>query len=64
MTLSREEAAIVREVAEEGTTIDAVTRATGLGAARVNTLLVALRLKGRVRLLPGNRVARSVVQGR
>lgn len=64
VTLSREEAAILREVAEEGTTIDAVTRATGLGAARVNTLLVALRLKGRVRLLPGNRVARSVGQGR
>lgn len=54
--LSLEESLVLREVPEEGTTIDAVTRATGLGAARVNALLVGLRLKGRIRLLPGNRV--------
>lgn len=54
---SIEEAALLREIPDEGTTLDAVARASGLGTARTNALLVALRLKGRVRFLPGNRVA-------
>ena len=56
--LSPEEAAVLREIPDEGVTTDRVVRATGLGAARVSVILVALRLKGRVTLLPGNRVAR------
>lgn len=55
--MSIEEALVMRNIPEGGTPIDSVTRATGYGAARVNALLVGLRLKGRIRLLPGNRVA-------
>ena len=55
--ISADEARVLRAVPEDGATMDAVARACGLGAACVNTLLVGLRLKGRVRLLPGNRVA-------
>ena len=55
--ISSEEASVLRAVPEEGATMDAVARICGLGAACVSALLVGLRLKGRVRLLPGNRVA-------
>ena len=55
--ISSEEASVLRAVPEEGATMDAVARACGRGAACVSALLVGLRLKGRVRLLPGNRVA-------
>ena len=55
--MSSEEASVLRAVPEEGATMDAVARICGLGAACVSALLVGLRLKGRVRLLPGNRVA-------
>ena len=54
--ISLEEAAVLRAIPEEGVGTDRVVRETGLGAARVGALLVALRLKGRVALLPGNRV--------
>lgn len=55
--ISPEEANVLRAVPDEGATMDAVARACGLGAACVGAILVGLRLKGRVRLLPGNRVA-------
>ncbi len=55
--LSVEEGLILRHVPDEGTTVDQITRATGFLPARVNALLVELRLKGRVRFLPGNRIA-------
>lgn len=54
---SVEEAALLRDVPEGGTAIDALARSTGYAASRVNALLVGLRLKGRIRFLPGNRVA-------
>ncbi len=57
--LSVEESLILRAVPEEGATVDQVTRASGLSPARMNTLLVALRLKGRICFLPGNRVSRK-----
>ena len=57
VTISADEAAILREVTGQGVQIDTVASRTGLDAAKVNSLLVALRLKGRVRFLPGNRVA-------
>ena len=57
--ISQEEAAILRAIPEEGVGTDRIVRETGLGAARVNTLLVALRLKGRILLMPGNRVCLS-----
>ena len=55
--LSVEEALVLRRVPAAGATVDAVARAAQLPIAKTNALLVALRLKGRVRFLPGNRVA-------
>ena len=55
--LSVEEALVLRQVPAAGATVDAVARAAQLPIAKTNALLVALRLKGRVRFLPGNRVA-------
>lgn len=58
--LSLDEAIVLRAVPEGGATMDSVARASGLGMARVNAVLVGLRLKGRVRFLPGNRVAPDI----
>ena len=56
--ISLEESMVLRALPDEdGTDIDAVARAAGLPIAKTNTLLVQLRLKRRVRFLPGNRVA-------
>ncbi len=55
--LSVEEALVLRQVPSAGATVDAVARSAQLPIAKTNALLVALRLKGRVRFLPGNRVA-------
>ena len=55
--LSVEEALVLRQVPSAGATVDVVARAAQLPIAKTNALLVALRLKGRVRFLPGNRVA-------
>ena len=55
--LTVEEALVLRQVPESGATVDAVARDAQLPVAKTNALLVALRLKGRVRFLPGNRVA-------
>lgn len=55
--ISLEESLVLRAVPESGTTGDHVAAATNFPMSKVNALLVALRLKGRVRFLPGNRVA-------
>ena len=57
MAISLEESMVLRAVPEGGTSIDAVVRNSGLPAGKVNSLLVQLRLKRRIRFLPGNRVA-------
>ncbi len=54
---SIEEAMVMREVNSEGVSMDMLIRRTGLPAEKVNALCMALRLKGRVRFFPGNRVA-------
>ncbi len=54
---SVEEAMIMREVDNEGVSMDVLIRRTGLPAEKVNALCMELRLKGRVRFFPGNRVA-------
>jgi DNA processing protein len=54
---SIEESMIMREVDAEGVSMDVLIRRTGLPAEKVNALCMALRLKGRVRFFPGNRVA-------
>lgn len=60
--VSAEEAQVLRGVTAAGVTLDSLIQASGLSASRVSTLVVSLRLKGRVRLLPGNRV--SLMEGR
>ena len=55
--VSVEEALILREVDADGVAMDVLVRRTGLSAAKVNALCMKLRLAGRVRFLPGNRVA-------
>lgn len=55
--LSLEEASLLGAIPEGGTTVDALARGVGMGAAHANAVLVGLRLKGRIRFLPGNRVA-------
>lgn len=54
--LSAEEARVLRAVPAGGATRDAVAQAAEVTAGRVNALLVALRIKGRVRFCSGNRV--------
>ena len=55
--ISAEEASILRLLNAEGVTLDAIVAGCGLPISKVNTLTVGLRLKGKVRLLSGNRVA-------
>lgn len=55
--LSLEEASLLGAIPEGGVAVDSLARGVGMGAAHANALLVGLRLKGRIRFLPGNRVA-------
>ena len=54
---SVEEAAVMKFVTAEGVTVDSLIRRTRLPAVKVNAICMELRLKERVRYLPGNRVA-------
>ena len=54
---SLEESLIMRHVDAEGVSMDQLVVLTKLSAAKVNALCMTLRLKGRVRFFPGNRVA-------
>jgi len=55
--VSIEESLVMRALGDAPSSIDSVVRACGLSAARTNVLLVGLRMKRKVRFLPGNRVA-------
>ena len=52
-----EESMILREVGEEGVSMDHLVAATGFPAGKVSSLCMGLRLKEMLRYLPGNRVA-------
>ena len=52
-----EEAMIMRHVDGDGVSVDVLSSKTGFPVAKVNSLTMTLRLKGRLRFLPGNRVA-------
>jgi DNA processing protein len=52
-----DEAILMRHVDADGVSVDLLPAKTGFSAAKVNTLAMTLRLKGRLRFLPGNRVA-------
>ena len=54
---SVEEALIMRHVTSEGISLDDLVIKSGLSAAKVNSLAMSLRVKGRLRFFPGNRVA-------
>lgn len=54
---SPEEALLMKHVDAEGVPLDDLVRRTGLSAAKVNALCMTLRVKGRLRYFPGNRVA-------
>lgn len=54
---SLEEAMIMKHVDVEGISLDRLVALTGLSAAKVGSLCMTLRVKGRVRFFPGNRVA-------
>lgn len=56
--LSLEEALVLKHVPDDPVGIDTLVRKTGLAAARVNTVVVQLRMKRKVKLHPGNRVSR------
>ncbi len=52
-----DESIVMRNVGEEPVSIDVLSAKTGFGAAKINSLTMSLRLKGRLRFFPGNRVA-------
>ncbi len=52
-----EESLVMKHVDAEGVSMDELVRRTKLSAAKVNSLCMTLRVKGRVRFFPGNRVA-------
>ncbi|MGN0854003.1 MAG: DNA-processing protein DprA [Kiritimatiellia bacterium] len=54
---SPEEAMVMKYVVVEGVSLDELVRKTRLPAAKVNAVCMTLRLKGRLRYFPGNRVA-------
>ena len=56
---SLEESMVMRHVDSEGLSMDCLVEKTGLPAGKVNSICMSLRLKGRLRFLPGNRVALS-----
>lgn len=55
--VTAEEALLMGEISEEPVTVDELVERTGLAASKVNSLCMMLRVKDRVRFLPGNRVA-------
>ena len=56
--LSEDERAVLAKVDDEGSHVDALIRATGLDAGKVNAILVSLQIRRQVRLLPGGFVKR------
>ena len=54
---SAEEALVMLHVERDGTSLDELSRKTGIPAAGVNAVVMGLRIKGFLKFLPGNRVA-------
>ena len=52
-----EEAAVLKAVDGDGVSLEKLLELTGFPPGKVNALCMTLRLKGRLRFLPGNRVA-------
>jgi len=47
----------MKHVDAEGISMDELVRRTKLPAAKINSVCMTLRVKGRIRFFPGNRVA-------
>ena len=58
-SLSKEERCVLAQIDNEEISVDQVVRESGLDAGKVNALLVGLRIKRMVQLLPGGRVTRA-----
>ncbi len=58
---SAEEAVVLAVLDEEAMPADMVSRKTGIPIGKLNALLVQLRLKRKVRLLPGNQVQLTTI---
>jgi DNA processing protein len=54
---SEEERRVLALLENDDVDVDTLTRLSGLPAARVSVMLMALEMKRRVRMLPGRRVA-------
>lgn len=54
---SAEEALVMLHVDENGVSVDELVRKTGLSPSKINSVAVMLRMKGFVRMLPGNRLS-------
>jgi len=54
---SVEESLVMLHIDEDGISVDDLVRKTKLPVARVNALVMSLRLKGFVKFLPGNRIS-------
>ncbi|MCQ2368723.1 MAG: DNA-processing protein DprA [Kiritimatiellae bacterium] len=54
---SLEESLIMRCLDDSGVSMEKLVDRSGLSAAKVNSLAIELRMKGRVKFLPGNRIA-------
>lgn len=52
-----DESIVMRNLGEEPVSVDVLAAKTGFGAAKINSLTMSLRLKGRIRFFPGNRIA-------
>jgi DNA processing protein len=57
--LSPDERAVLSQIGDEGSAVDAVVRGSGFEAGKVSALLVGLQIKRLVRLLAGGIVARK-----
>ena len=57
VSLSPEEVAVVKALAQGELHVDVLARESGLGAGRLNSLLLGLEMKRTVRILPGRFVA-------
>ena len=61
-SVTLEESIVLRNLDAEGLSMNRLLELTGFDAAKLNAICMALRLKGRLRFLPGNRVAASALR--
>ena len=52
-----EESVVLRQLTEDGQSLEKLVVKTGFPAAKLGSICMALRIKGRLRYLPGNRVS-------